>query len=313
MVMVRVADLLVELKLLRKGRGVQADLAGRLGPGLLRISGISDADSPPERRTKLLRTLNRANRQLPPDMLSIVEAGLCLDQKARMRTLEERLAWSAEQFGVSHRTIARRLDEGLSRLAEVLADAPADRVETWYIQELSTILRLDTDRIEAIERRRIVSLVDGLTELDTFVSVPRERDDALSTHDLEVDVLQGGLLEAREQPYESSFRNVISLPSPLNSGDRHEYILRFRIPPGQPMAPHYMHVPMRRSERFDLRIRFARPRPPTAVWRLDGVPTAVIYERGPGSDILTLDRVGEVYAGFGDLKQGFAYGIRWQF
>jgi hypothetical protein len=47
------------------------------------------------------------------------------------------------------------------------------------------------------------------------------------------------------------------------------------------------------------------------VWRLDGVPTTVIYEREPVAEVLVPNRFGEVSAVFDDLRIGYGYGLSW--
>lgn len=183
--------------------------------------------------------------------------------------------------------------------------------EGWYVESFTAWLRLDTDPIEAVEQRMIVATVDGLAELGTSISVPRHPADSGPAHKLEAELLHGGSLERREQPYESFFKNVITLPRPLRAGDRHEYALRLRIPPGQPMAAHYVYVPLERSDSFDLRVRFSPARMPRRVWKLAGVATTVIYERKPAGEIMTPDRFGEVHVTFKDLRLGLGYGLRW--
>jgi transcriptional regulator with XRE-family HTH domain len=186
-----------------------------------------------------------------------------------------------------------------------------DDADRWYVESFTALLRLDADPIEAVEQREIVATVDDLSELSTSISVPRHPDDAGLTHQLEIELLHGGSLELREQPYESFFRNVIVLPRPLQSGDRHQYAVRQRIPPGQPMAAHYVHVPFHRTDHFELRVRFDPMHPPQAIWKLSGTPTAVIYERGPASQTMTPDRFGEVHVEFRDLRAGLGYGLCW--
>lgn len=181
----------------------------------------------------------------------------------------------------------------------------------WFIESFTALLRLDTELVEALERRLIVATIDGLSELATSVSVPRHHDDASREHGLDAELLYGGSLELREQPYESYFRNVIVLPRPLRRGERHECALRLRIPPGQPMAPHYVHVPFHRSDHFDLRVRFPLRNLPRAVWVLHAVPTAVIYEGKPTGETLVPDRFGEVHVSFRDLRLGLGYGLCW--
>ncbi|HUZ26151.1 MAG TPA: helix-turn-helix transcriptional regulator [Streptosporangiaceae bacterium] len=183
----------------------------------------------------------------------------------------------------------------------------------WYVESFTALLRLDAEPIEAEEQRVVVATVDGLSEIATSISVPRHPDDASQSHLLDAELLHGGSLELREQPYESYFRHVIVLPRPLKAGERHAYALRLRIPPGQPMAQHYVHVPFRRSDSFDLRVRFSPRRPPRAVWALTGVPTAVIYQRSPASTPLVPDRFGEIHVTFSSLSVGLGYGVCWQY
>jgi transcriptional regulator with XRE-family HTH domain len=189
----------------------------------------------------------------------------------------------------------------------------AEEDDGWYVESFSALLHLDAAPIEAVERRTIVATRNGVRELATSISVPRHpADDAARPHRLETELLEGGTLELREQPYECYFRNVIALPRPLRPGDRHDYRLRLSIPPGQPMASHYVHVPLRRSDYFELRVCFDRQHLPRAVWALYGAPTAVIYERGPSPNVLLPDRFGEVHVRFRDLRPGFGYGVCWQ-
>jgi hypothetical protein len=187
-----------------------------------------------------------------------------------------------------------------------------DVANGWYVQFFSALLRMDTTQPEALEHRAVVATVDGVRELATSISVPRHPDDASSGHYLDAELLYGGSLEVREQPYESYFRHVIALARPLRAGQRHEYQLRLRVPPGQPMAPHYVYVPFGRCDRFELRVRFRPDRLPALIWELHGAPPAVIYERGPEGNTLAPDRFGEVFAEFRGLLPGHGYGIRWR-
>lgn len=190
---------------------------------------------------------------------------------------------------------------------------PAREDDGWYVESFSALLHLDAAPIEALENRTVVATQDGVRKLATSISVPRHpADDAERPHSLETELLEGGTLELREQPYENYFRNVIALPQPLRRGDRHDYQLRLRIPPGQLMACHYVHVPLRRSDFFELRVCFDRQHLPRAVWALCGAPTAVIYERYPTQHVLEPDRFGEVYVRFRNLRLGFGYGLCWQ-
>jgi transcriptional regulator with XRE-family HTH domain len=189
--------------------------------------------------------------------------------------------------------------------------APDDG-DGWYVESFTALLLPHADPIEAVERRRIVATVDDLGELVTSVSVPRSSADTQQDHGLESELLYGGSLERRRQPYDSFFQNVIVLPRRLRRGESHEYALRLRIPDGQPMASHYVHIPFCRSDHFDLYVRFDPRRRPESVWVLTGAPPPLIYQREPSGQILDPDRFGEVHVSFDGLRPGLGYGICWR-
>lgn len=187
---------------------------------------------------------------------------------------------------------------------------PPDSDDSWYVRSLHTSLRLDERPPTAIERRIIVATRDDLREITTSISVPRARGDQRADHRLLVEALSGGTIEAREHPHTSHFRHVLALPAPIDMGQTHEFVLRRTVPEGQPMAPHYVTVPHRRIDYFELRVRFGTHRPPPTVWRLGGVPTSVIYDDEPTADLVPCED-GEAYTYFRGLVQGFGYGLRW--
>ncbi|MER6453304.1 helix-turn-helix transcriptional regulator [Streptomyces sp900105245] len=207
-------------------------------------------------------------------------------------------------------------DGPADRAAGVHAEqCPADCARTephgWYTESVSTLLRLDTPTPEALERRIVVATCDGLARIPVGVSVPRRAGDTTPDHGLEISAVRGGRLADGGPQYESYFERFLILPVPLRAGTRHVYELRLRIPPAQPMAPHFVHVPLTRSEHFRLRVRFDRAKPPRAVWRLTGVPTAVIYQRNPGTPALSPDEHGLVEVAFTAMKVGYGYGLSW--
>ena len=206
--------------------------------------------------------------------------------------------------------------EPSAQVAEHAPAVPAGRgavgeTDGWFIESYSAVVRVDIELVEIIARRTIVATVDNLREIVTSVSVPRPPDALDRSTALESELLFGGSLERRGSPYDGYFTNVIALPRPLGRGDRHEYGLRLAIPPGQRMASHFLHVPYRRSDHFDLRLRFGHAVMPRTVWLLDGVPGAVLHLPDPGAPTLDLDRFGEVHATFDAMRPGLSYGIRW--
>ena len=217
--------------------------------------------------------------------------------------------------------VRRLLDEGApSGLSHSVAPpwaaggaraASQQPVGGWYVESFTALLRLDTQPIEALERRRIVATVDGVSELVTAVSVPRHAGSPDESQDLESELLYGGFLQSRHQPYDGYFENVIVLPRPLRAGERHEYGLRLRIPDGQLMNSHYVHVPRRRSDHFELRIRFGDSRPPGPAWVVRAAPPPVIYRGEPTGERLDPDRFGDISVSFTGLRVGLGYGVCW--
>jgi hypothetical protein len=313
-----VHELTKEVNDLRRGWGLQAPDPHRVGPRLRAICGIADHDSESDIRRRLSDRINSALATLPDEPRIALSVALCLHPGARLRGFEQRREWLARHLKVSSRTALRRVDEAVSMLVAAMWQeyqaGPPDPApdDGYYVERLSTLLVLDGERPEALERRIIVAEQDGLEEITNRVSVPRHTTDTRPAHGLLVDLLYGGTIEAREQPYESVFRHTIRLPVALRKGERHEYLIRRTLPAGQSMAPYHAHVPLRRCDRFELRIRFDHRRPPSAVWRMEGVPTAVLRERDPAAERVRPDRSGEVLAEFRDLVRGLAYGFRWR-
>jgi hypothetical protein len=207
----------------------------------------------------------------------------------------------------------RFTDEDAALLWSLLygpATADSELDDGWYLKSLVTDLYMDDGRPRAVERRVIVATRDGVGEITTSVSVPRVRDDSGREHSLAVEAVSGGVITSREHPHQSHFRQVLQLPSPLRRGELHEYVLQRTLPADQPMAPHYVLVPHRRSDHFGLTVSFDHQRPPAMVWRLSGVPTSVIYDREPTADLVT-GVAGTYRASFRAMTQGLAYGLCW--
>jgi hypothetical protein len=313
-----------ELRRLRRGEGIYAaDLDLRVGPTLRRLTAAAEGDDSAVLRRKLADWLDQATEQLDADSRLAVGAALAVPLATRGRFFGDRLAWLAAEWKCDQRTARRRVDRAFRLLTTTAerdstqdgAGRPAaalNGVAQWAVASFVAVLRMDVETIEAIELRRIVAAVDGLSELVTSISLPWHPDDRSESHGLCAELLFGGRLERREQPYKSYFQHVIALASPLAAGAEHEYGIRLTMPPGQPLAPHYVHMPFTQTSHFVLHARFPPDRVPQRVWRLVGVPPVVIYEREPNGEVLRPDRFGEVRCEFRDLVQGCVYGIRWE-
>lgn len=312
------AELAVELKTLRKGRGLQAPrLADQVGPMLRQMCGIGENESASSIREKLTRSLRILANSLPEDLRLVVTTALALQPDTQQQFLRERVQSLAEAQRRDVRTIRRRMDEGFALLAEIAARAPAEQprgaVLGWYTERWEAILRLDKDSPEFFERRVIVAEQDGLEILQQSTTVPRN---GPMTDDLELycEPLFGTTVVGRQRKPGNRFAFDLVLPSPLAFGEKHEYGLIWRIPDRQPMRTYYVVFPDRRCDELDLRIRFGVDRAPEQVWRVEEVFHRELDEppdESPEATLLPTDRVGEVHLNFRNLLPGHGYGARW--
>jgi hypothetical protein len=319
--------LLLELKTLRKGRGINtARLPEQIGPLLRELAAVEKHDATGIVRQKVTDALDRLAESLPADLALAARAALSLHPEAQQPFLAERVQWLADQLERDVRTARRRVDLGLTALAEralvpTAADTavPAPRAplsrepddDPWHIREFRAVLRLDQPTPEAIEQRVVVANEDGLDRLDALITIPRDREVRTGSHDLMMEVLYGATIISRERVTGSRFKYGLQLPRPLYAGEAHEYALLFRLPPNQPMRTHYVYTTHRRCDAFDLRIRFDPERLPDQVWRVNQGYLGDLDDETAPRDVVDVDRTGEVHLVFHRLRLGFGYGAQW--
>jgi len=309
------ADVVGELKALRKGRAIfTTPLADRIGPALRSTCGIVEDDGTVEMRRKLSDRLRPLVESLPDDLKIALLAAFALDERARKPFYQERVHWAAITLDRDDRTVRRRIDEGIQQIAAlaVAAAEPAYRRypgRGWHTEELRATLALDQPIAEAFEFRRVVADADEIAVLDLALTLPvaGESGDSVSASDLGVDVFHGGVLA--EPVMESSDRIglALHLPEPLHRGARHEVGLRFRA---NLRERRYVCVPRHPCDLFDLHVRFGEHVPERIV-RLEKVSPGGAEDRSRTGVALAADDAGEVHVRFRDLAPGYAYGIRW--
>jgi hypothetical protein len=305
-----------ELKRLRKGRGVHApNIAARVGPGLRRLCGIRADDGPAAVRDRLTATLREHAGRLPVDLRMALLVQLGLHEVAVQPQLGERLDWLAGQISRDARTARRRADLACERFAEVAAALPVEPAgppgDGWYVEQFTALVLLDGSTPEVTETRRVIATRDGIDELDTEFSLPRHPANGRPAHDLGAALLYGGRLVRSQRRSASHFGFSVVLPAALDAGQQHEYALRLRIPPGQPVRPHYVFIPHRRCDLFEMRLRFDPERIPRLLWRVAESPVRVIDDGEPSGELLRPDAAGEIHQIFPGPRQGFAYGVQW--
>ncbi|MFD4673293.1 hypothetical protein ACFWNN_26460 [Lentzea sp. NPDC058450] len=303
----------VEIRALRKGRGVRAGNAEELlGDSLRALVAQAGAVVP-----ALITELDARAAELPEDLRTAVRASLGLAGETKdMPHFKDRVSWLAARLQRDERTALRRIDDAERVLAREVA-LELDRRDGmdqagsigWHLDELRTLLRMDVASPEVHEHRRIVATRDGLQEVRAWMDVPPDdgRRPALSG-----EVLYGGRIVRREQPTHSQFQFAIRFPEPLRAGQSHEYGLLLRIPEDQPMRPHYVMTPECHCNRFVLRVRFDPARAPRRIRRIDGEPVRRFDSDEPVGTPIELDEAGELEVRFERPAFYLGYGARWQ-
>jgi hypothetical protein len=309
-------ELVAELKKLRKGRGVQSSvIESVVGPALREVCGIGANDGPSIVRERTIERLGALAECLPPDLSLVVRVALALQAEVAGQFLHDRIRWLAQHQDRDARTIRRRVDDGLARLAEAAIQrddvATGDDRQDWHMQDFEAVLRLDLASPTCYERRTIVADSDHLDTVTILYTIPRESGDPADAHEIQVDINYGARVISRERVSDSLFRFVLQLPAVLRRGTRHEYGMIVRLPHGQPMRPHYVYVPERPCERFELRVRFPADRAPSRVERVSAAFHRAIDESSRHPEMIHVDSVDEVRTRFVDLAPRYGYGIRW--
>jgi len=309
-----------ELRYLRKDRGaLHPDLSKRLGPEIKKLCEISEEDGVGAIRSKLSGTVQALLPGAMEHTTFVALTALGLTLEADQRFLGQRVAWLAQQLHCDVRTARRRIDEAFDRLVD-LATRPdpnnsTDRgqctVRPHYLKSLRAFLRLDTPSPELVEHRTVTFTQDGVGEIVSRFSLPRPVLEARASPELHVEVLYGGRLRRLDRLSDMDYQLAVELPRALKADDIHDYALLFRLPPGQPMRPHYIIHPLTYCELVHVVIKFAPEALPRTVWRLDRAPLRMVDDDHLAAEEIAVDRFGEVTLRFYDLARGLSYGAKW--
>jgi hypothetical protein len=320
-----VTELVEEMKTLRRGRGIlEGRIDDRIGRALRIACGVPEGSSPTDTRRIVSTRLTELADQLPDDLRNAVLAAFALLPDTRQRFYQERVRWVAGRLERDERTAQRRINEGFTHLAELavattrnsqveFTDVVAEQEPTWYTEKLRVAMVLDGPSPTAFEWRRIVSNQDGLDEIDLAftLTAPPSPGGGQTGPALDIAVLYGGTLVTREMAAARRFAFSILLAKPLERNERAEFALKFQVPEGQAMQPHYVCLPRERCKLFDLRVRFDRDKLPTAVWQLAKTFQSDLDDPASRGTAIEPDSAGELHLRFEDLSPGFAYGARW--
>lgn len=316
--MVDASALLVELKGLRRGRGIYSpNVRDAIGFELRSVCDVAPDDPILLVREKLVARLGEIANTLPEEFRVGCMVALAIHPEARQLLLQDRLDWFAEYLTRDGRTARRRVDEGLRMLADVASASrpsnprlPDGSAPGWYMESFSALVRLDLQQVQAHERRVIVAERDFVEEINLAVSVPGTG--VGDSDELRVDVEFGGTLIRRPDRTGDRVESILLFPQALSKGSRHEYGVTYRLPEGRPILPHYILTPARRCDVFELRVRFDRAHVPRKVWRVESGFRRWVDDVQPTETALAADAAGEIYTEFSTLSPGLGYGARWQ-
>lgn len=315
----KINALLSELKLLRKGLGVQAkNLPAIVGEELREVCGVREDDSPGTVRAKVVATLRALIGKLPESQRETARIVLGFGTGANERyTARLELLGSGADRNV--RTMQRRADDVVYFLAEAAYETPAAFGSSpvtsqgpWHTSALAVRLTLTGAAAEVFETRQIVSHVAGLAEIEHGVSLARPAS-ATGEPDLAglgIDVVSGGEVHSVRMVSATRVAFRLRPPRALDAGDQHEFFFRVRLE--ELPAPFYCCTPEFPCESFELNIRFDRQEPPQRIWRIDGDLSKDAGDSVPARKPLFLDNAGEVHTGFHDLRPARSYGVGWQ-
>jgi hypothetical protein len=303
------AELVQELKILRKGRGLLGKLEERVGPLLRSACEVSDDDGLVMMRAKVAARLSELAEHLPEDLRLAALAAFAISAEARQPLYQDRVKWAATRVDRDPRTVRRRVDEAIDLLAELASGsvstpiaAAADR---WHTASLAVAMVLDQPQPEILEQRRIVADQDGLRSLDLAISLPAGR------QDLSVTLLYGGTLVDRGMEASDRWGYGLELPRPLSRGEPWELAVQFRLSSASALRPYMVCVPRQLCDVFDLRVRFGPDGPPEEVRTLDGAFQRDVSDPEYQGRRHPVDPAGEVHLRFRRLTPGLAYGARW--
>lgn len=278
------AELVKELKSLRKGRGLQASrLSDRVGPVLRAVCAVAEPDGMVALRTKVTGRLSELATHLPDDLRVAVLAAFAITPEARQPLYQERVKWAAARVDRDPRTVRRRVDEAIDLLAELALGSPVGPSPgSWHTAALTVAVVLEESCV--FEQHRLVADQDGLRSFD------------LATPAGEGMVLYGGALA----------EGSVALPGPLSRGEQWEFAAVFPLESASQMV----YVPRHRCEAFDLRVRFGKEGP-AEVLAFDGAFERDVPDPGYRGLRHRVDAAGEVHLQFRHLTPGLVYGARW--
>jgi hypothetical protein len=300
----RIRTLVLDLKRLRRGRGIfTSNIGKQVGAALREVAQISGDDGPAEIRIKVAQRVSGLAEELPSDLRAAMLTALAIAPDSRQPLYKDRVELAATRIRRDPRTARRRIDEAIEQLAQRATAKPgftgpitARSINRSRIGELRLSLVLDRARPEIVEQCRFTAEQDGVGEIVTFTHRLTGFAD-LRADELATDVLYGGTFDQdgeRQTP-------VVRLPKPLGIGETHEYVVRSVVSRADLLPKEIRFEMDDQCDHLELRVRFDRT----------GLPSRIESIEDDAYPLLP-DKAGEVLAIFTSLSAGGHYGLRWQ-
>jgi len=235
------------------------------------------------------------------------------------RFLHQRVKDLAASFDRDPRTALRRIDQALYMLAELMTgsaeenDFESDSAVNggWYTESLKATLHLDDGPVRLVEERRIVATADELDEIVFPYSFSRAQNNSDAYAKLSAVMSFGGELVEERRVGRSHVDFIVRLPVPIGMGQSHDcgVAINSSLLP-RSIRPYYIVTPWRPLHSFRMQLCFGHD-VPQSIWRIDGLPLAVVGELESSDDPLRADSIGEVQLEFHHLRLALSYGVGW--
>lgn len=313
----------LELKRLRQREGVRASsVRARIGPQLERLCGITDLDTEASVRGKLTRKIDYLIRDYASERQLILRVTLGMHDDAPHAALDRRLEWLAPKLSLTKRTLQRRVEGELKLL---VTDAVADARESmaaadlgYAIEELDTKIKFVGDRPTVVRRLRIRAVDECLETIHCGFGVPQPPPGQAKEPEFDI-VVRGAAVRAgrihdsrrERRPAGDVIVYNIEPDPPIEKGERCEFEVEIKFPPGQPMEPHYVLQRKTVVEFLRVKVEFDPSHPPVHVWRVNRAQHREIDGYTPERQVVHLDSSCAVEGLFHDLSDG-SYGFAWE-
>lgn len=306
-----------ELSALCRGRGLQdPKILDRVGPTVREALGIRYSDDAAEQRRQLLVGLYEASRSLPQDLRTVFIHAMGFDP-ASAAYIGDRLKTVGSRLDRHARSVRRRLTQARRHLAEDLASRLGRAASTnryvgtgWRVESLHALLRLDLPAPRLTESREIIATDAGLNNITANVSL-RSSPPPAAPPLLDVVAEEGCTVASSEQVSASHWRYELTLPSPLQLGERHRYAVTFITSSLRYFRPFYVLEPFRDVRTFSAEVHFGSPPVARHAWLLDGVPPAVIEDSPATAPDFDTKTSSVIRVEFDWARPGLCYGLHW--